>query len=67
MSRYANQTYALLRIMSGFMFSFHGAQKILGFLAQNRPVPFTQIWFGGIIELSCGFLVMIGFFLAITK
>lgn len=29
------QTYALLRIISGFLFSFHGAQKLFGF-----PLPF---------------------------
>lgn len=57
----ADYSYALLRITSGFLFSFHGAQKILGILSDFRPPVGSQLWFGGIIELVCGFLVMIGF------
>lgn len=31
MKSYKNQTFALLRIVSGFVFMFHGTQKLLGF------------------------------------
>lgn len=53
--------YAMLRIVSGFMFSFHGVQKILG-LFTDRPTPAfgTQAWVGGMIELLGGILVMLG-------
>ncbi|MGZ6276351.1 MAG: DoxX family protein, partial [Syntrophales bacterium] len=61
LEKYADYAYALLRIMTGFMFSFHGAQKILGVLSEFRPPAGTQLWFGGIIELLCGLAVMIGF------
>ena len=61
LEKYADYTYALLRIMTGFMFSFHGAQKILGVLSEFRPPAGTQLWFGGIIELLCGLAVLIGF------
>lgn len=53
--------YALLRIMTGFLFAFHGMQKILGVLSTFRPEPWTQIWVGGLIELLGGLAVMIGF------
>ncbi|MGH7198838.1 MAG: DoxX family protein [Candidatus Omnitrophota bacterium] len=61
LAKYSDQAYALLRIVSGFMFSFHGAQKILGILSDFRPEVGTQAWFGGLIELFGGLLVMAGF------
>ncbi len=59
--KYADHAYALLRIMAGFMFSFHGAQKILGILSTFQPQVGSQLWFGGIIELLGGLAVMLGF------
>jgi len=55
---------ALLRIVSGAMFAFHGAQKILGVLSppEHHPAMFSQLWFGGIIELVGGALIAIGLF-----
>lgn len=61
LAKYSDQAYALLRIMAGFMFSFHGAQKILGILSDFQPEVGTQLWFGGLIELIGGLLVMVGF------
>ncbi|MEW6049524.1 MAG: DoxX family protein [Candidatus Zixiibacteriota bacterium] len=58
---YTDHAYAVLRIMAGFMFSFHGAQKILGVLSDYRPEMWSQGWFGGIIELVGGLLIMVGF------
>jgi len=57
----ADYAYALMRIMAGFMFSFHGAQKILGVLSEFQPPVGSQLWIGGLIELICGLLVMVGF------
>jgi putative oxidoreductase len=61
LEKYADHGYALMRIMAGFMFSFHGAQKILGILSTFQPAVGSQIWFGGIIELLGGLAVMLGF------
>ena len=61
LKKYGDYAYALLRIMTGFMFLFHGAQKILGVLAEFQPPAGSQLWFGGIIELLGGLFVMLGF------
>jgi putative oxidoreductase len=61
LEKYADHAYALLRIVTGFMLSFHGAQKILGVLAEMQPPVGSQLWFGGIIELLCGLAVLLGF------
>ncbi|MBF0557769.1 MAG: DoxX family protein [Nitrospirae bacterium] len=60
LSKYTDQAYALMRIVAGFMFSFHGAQKILGILSDFQPAMGSQLWFGGVIELICGLLVLVG-------
>jgi len=61
LEKYADLAYALMRIMAGFMFSFHGAQKILGMLSDFQPPLGSQLWFGGLIELLGGLAVMLGF------
>ncbi len=60
---YEDHTYALLRIVAGFLFSFHGAQIILRIFAEGFPPvpPGSQLWIGGLIELIGGLLIMVGF------
>lgn len=63
--RYAPQVYALFRIVVGFLFLFHGAQKILGMFGgmQGGTAPMMSMpWFAGVIELVGGILVMVGLF-----
>jgi putative oxidoreductase len=58
--RFEPQAYALLRIVAGLLFMFHGFQKILGLFGGQR-VPLASIaGAAGIIELVGGGLVMIG-------
>jgi len=57
---YSDHAYALLRIMSGFMFTLHGVQKIFNVLTEYVTEFGTQAWFGGLIELVCGLAIMIG-------
>ena len=54
LAKHADHAYALMRIVTGFMLSFHGAQKILGILADMQPPVGSQLWIGGIIELLGG-------------
>ena len=61
LERFTDQAYAVMRIVTGFMFAFHGLQKIVGVLSQFQPPVGSQLWFGGLIELRGGLLVMVGF------
>jgi putative oxidoreductase len=65
LGRYADAIYALLRFVAGFMFMFHGLQKILGaFPDPAMPMPTPPVgsllWFGGMIELVGGILILLG-------
>lgn len=54
--------YTVLRVVAGLMFAFHGIQKVFGVLTQHHPAVFTQIWFGGVLELVCGLFIAAGLF-----
>lgn len=60
LAKYESQAYALMRIVAGFLFSFHGAQKVLGVLTDFQPAIGSQLWIGGVIELAGGILIMLG-------
>ena len=60
-------TYSLLRIVSGLLMSCHGAQKMLGSFGGMPGLPsppefLSQTWFGGIIELAGGVLILLGLY-----
>ena len=58
---YAPQTYALLRIVTGLLFLWHGTQKLFGFPAPAMEgTPAFVTFVAGPIELVGGVLVMIG-------
>jgi putative oxidoreductase len=58
---YASQTYALMRIVTGLLFLWHGAQKLFGFPAPAMDgTPAFVTFVAGPIELVGGVLVMIG-------
>lgn len=54
--------YAALRIVSGVLFTFHGMQKVFGWLTPHAKAVGSQLWFGGVIELVCGTLIALGLF-----
>src|SRR5215510_8979879 len=63
MRPYAAQTYALMRIVTGFLFLWHGAQKLLSIPTPPPPqLPPFVMAIAGPIELIGGTLVMIGLF-----
>jgi len=67
LGRYEAQIYALLRIMAGLMFLFHGTQKLLGWPGGRKPVVFpTRAWFAAVIELFGGAMITIGLFAGIA-
>jgi putative oxidoreductase len=65
MRNYEGETWALMRIVTGLLFLWHGAQKLFGYPAPmpaGMEVPAFVIWIGGPIELFGGALVMLGLF-----
>ena len=61
--KYTEHTYAILRIVTGFLFFFHGTVKLFEFpMAPNHVDPFYVIWTAGPIEVIGGPLIMIGLF-----
>ena len=63
MTRYGSETHALLRIVAGLLFLWHGASKLLGFpVPAPGEAPAFVIYVAGPIELIGGILVMIGLF-----
>ena len=61
LSRYEGPAYALMRIVTGFLFLCHGSQKLFGFPAAAREGAPAWIQYGaGGIEFFGGLLVMIG-------
>ena len=57
-----DQAYALLRIVTGFLFIWHGTQKLFNFPA-DFPYPLNPLMYAaGTIEMVGGALVMIGLF-----
>lgn len=61
LSAYIAQSYALMRIVTGFLFLWHGTQKLLGFPPGGEMPAFIK-WVAGSIELAGGALVMLGLF-----
>ncbi|MDJ0956822.1 MAG: DoxX family protein [Arenicellales bacterium] len=63
LDNYKDHTYALLRIVSGFLFIWHGTQKFFNFPVEY---PFGSLnpiaGAAGAIELVGGTLIMIGLF-----
>lgn len=64
MKQYEAQTYALMRIISGFLFLWHGTQKLVGYPPASYDPPWHVTYIAGGIELVGGVLIMIGLFTA---
>lgn len=58
--RYAPQLYALFRIVAGFLFMFHGLQKLMGMFGGTVMATGSLPWIAGVIELVGGILIMVG-------
>ena len=64
LSRFEPQAYALLRIVGGLLFLFHGLQKLFGMYGGSTVPLMSLPWAAGLIELVAGGLVMTGLFAA---
>jgi putative oxidoreductase len=61
MKSYEKQTYALMRIMTGFLFLWHGTSKFFSYPRVSPAEGFVLVA-GGAIEFVGGILIMIGLF-----
>ena len=62
-SNYSRHCYALMRIVAGFLFLWHGSQKLFDFPAgMPADVPAFITYVAGPIELVGGILMMISLF-----
>jgi putative oxidoreductase len=63
MQRFERETYALMRIVVGFLFLWHGMQKLFGYPpGMPAGIPAFVIYVGGPIEFFGGLFVMLGLF-----
>jgi len=63
LARLEPQTYALLRTVGGFLFLWHGSQKLFGFPGEvPAGAPAFILYTAGPIEFLGGLLVMLGLF-----
>jgi putative oxidoreductase len=60
MSKYETQTYAILRIVAGFLFLWHGSQKLFDIPPAGLTIPLYIVSIAGPIEFFGGLLIMIG-------
>jgi putative oxidoreductase len=66
--RFSGPVWSLFRIAIGLLFSLHGAGTVLGLFGGNQGSGQALAmgewpgWWAGLIQLVCGFLVMVGGF-----
>jgi putative oxidoreductase len=61
-SKYETQIYAILRLVAGFLFLWHGSQKLFAFPPAGHEMPSYIMFIAGPIEFVGGLLIMIGLF-----
>ena len=59
--RYAPTTYALFRIVFGFLFLCNGLQKTMGMFGGQVPPLMSMQGAAGVVETVGGLLIMVGF------
>jgi putative oxidoreductase len=61
-NKYEKQLYAILRILAGFLFLWHGSQKYFNYppLPPGMVLPFYIVAFAGTIEFIGGILICVG-------
>jgi putative oxidoreductase len=64
--RFSDIVYSMMRIIVGFLFACHGAQKLFGVLGGRKELHDLQGLAAGLIEFGAGVAVAIGIFTAIA-
>ena len=67
LGKFSDQTYAIMRIVVGFIFLLHGAQKLFGAFPRNPDEAgnavelMSRMGLAGTLEFFGGLLIMVGF------
>jgi putative oxidoreductase len=56
------EIYAAFRFVFGFLFWFHGAQKLFGWFGGGPPEMNAMLWLAGVIEFFGGAMVALGLY-----
>jgi putative oxidoreductase len=59
-SKFEPQVYAILRIVTGFLFLWHGSQKLFDFPPSGHEIPGYILYIGAPVEFFGGLLVITG-------
>jgi len=66
LKRFSEHIYSLMRLIAGFLFACHGAQKLFGVLGSERMIHVPLMLTAGIIEFFGGLLIALGMLTAIA-
>lgn len=66
LDQHKDTAYALLRIVSGFLFLCHGAQKLFGVMGGTQRELMSLMGLAGLIEFVGGLALMVGFMTGIA-
>lgn len=62
LEKYKGEIYAVTRIVIGFLYSLHGAQKLFGlFGGSPGEMPAALFYSAGVLEFLGGVLIAVGF------
>ena len=65
--QFQDQMHGIFRMVAGYAFMLHGAQKIFGAFGAEGPVDYaSRMGLAGVIELGGGALIMLGLFTGIA-
>src|SRR5215469_6097837 len=64
--RYSTFAYSIVRMIVGFLFTCHGAQKLFGALGGHSELHDPQGLTAGVIEFFGGILIALGIFASIA-
>ena len=59
---FSGHALAALRIVAGFLYACHGLQGLFGAFGAEPREPLSFHWFGGLLELILGALIVLGLF-----
>lgn len=61
LGRFEPQFYAILRIVSGLLFTMFGSQKLFGIPGNKPPMPLVSLMgLAGLLELVLGLMILLG-------